>query len=566
MTHIKTNFANPGCQNDRSKWVISFALLVVLVTTLPYLMGFEAQGENWRFTGFVFGVEDGNSYLAKMLRGSSGDWLFRTPYTAVNQPGAFFFLPYLLLGKLAAPPGLHEQLVALYHIFRIFGVILATAATYDFLALFLRGEALRRWGVALVTLGGGLGWLLVLLGREHWLGSLPLDFFSPETFGFLGTFGIAHLTWARAFLLWGLRAYLLHSEGGDGFPGLPFSRRLSGLPPGVLWLLTGFFQPLAMVVFGAVVGFHLIGLLGARSLPFLLPKDDNGIIIIPYLSTAIWSGLVAFPFGLYVYLAFRLDPYLSAWMEQNVLPAPHLLHYLLAYGLVLPLALGGAVCLARRGNERGLFLITWAMCAPLLLTLPISAQRRLLEGEWVALVGLALVFIEAWPRIWRFGIMGLLTLSFLTSVLLVAGGMQVASLPAMPAFRPVEEVAAFQFIAERATTKTVVLSSHATGNALPAWTPVFVVIGHGPESAEYASTAQQVEAFYKMGISNQERIDLLCQFGVDFVFWGPVERKLGEWDPSSVRYLSPVFRQGVYVVFQVDLQRVEPQLQCDPAR
>jgi len=101
------------------RWVMIFATIVMLITTIPYLVGYASQGQEWRFTGFIFGVEDGNSYIAKMLLGSSGSWMFRTPYTASYQRGVIAFLPYILLGKLAQGSGVHEQLVALYHLFRI---------------------------------------------------------------------------------------------------------------------------------------------------------------------------------------------------------------------------------------------------------------------------------------------------------------------------------------------------------------------------------------------------------------------------------------------------------------
>jgi hypothetical protein len=92
-------------------------------------LAFQTQGEAWRFTGFVFAVEDGNSYIAKMLLGANGAWLFRTPYTADPQRGVLAFLPYLLLGKLAAGEGIHEQLVALFHLFRILAIPAAVLAT-----------------------------------------------------------------------------------------------------------------------------------------------------------------------------------------------------------------------------------------------------------------------------------------------------------------------------------------------------------------------------------------------------------------------------------------------------
>ncbi len=123
--------------------VLLFALIVMFITTIPYIIGYSAQGDEYRFSGFVFGVEDGNSYIAKMLNGWSGNLLFRSPYTAYPQAGLYFYLPYLLLGKLGSPPALHEQLVALFHLFRIAAGILFICASYDFTARFVEYRRLR---------------------------------------------------------------------------------------------------------------------------------------------------------------------------------------------------------------------------------------------------------------------------------------------------------------------------------------------------------------------------------------------------------------------------------------
>ncbi|MBI4769225.1 MAG: hypothetical protein HY784_02125 [Chloroflexi bacterium] len=158
----------------------------MLLTLLPYLQGFARQTAAWRFSGFVFGVEDGNSYIAKMLQGHAGAWLYRLPYSSEPQRGALIHPYYLLLGKLAVGPGaLHGQLLALFQLARLGSGFVMLLATYRFLAEFLPAVGARRIGLLLAALGGGLGWLLALLGREGWLGSLPLDFYSPETFGFL---------------------------------------------------------------------------------------------------------------------------------------------------------------------------------------------------------------------------------------------------------------------------------------------------------------------------------------------------------------------------------------------
>ncbi len=65
-----------------SQRVLVFALGVMIITTVPYLIGFAAQGSLWHFSGFLIGRDDGNSYLAKMREGAQGEWLFHLVYTS----------------------------------------------------------------------------------------------------------------------------------------------------------------------------------------------------------------------------------------------------------------------------------------------------------------------------------------------------------------------------------------------------------------------------------------------------------------------------------------------------
>jgi hypothetical protein len=172
---------NNQVSRSEKLWLLKFVLLVLLLTSVPYWIGYTSAGTGWRFTGFIFGVEDGNSYIAKMLSGASGNWLFRTPYTAAEQNGFLAFLPYLLLGKLTSSPGQHEQLVVLFHMFRGVGGLLLVLATYDFIALFIEQPAGERllwllWFWAVVSGGcsscfwsGGKSTTIgILLTRDVW--------------------------------------------------------------------------------------------------------------------------------------------------------------------------------------------------------------------------------------------------------------------------------------------------------------------------------------------------------------------------------------------------------------
>jgi len=537
--------ALPAISEER-RWVLAFGLVVMLFTSLPYLLGFSTQGDAWRFTGFVFAVEDGNSYIAKMLTGSVGSWLFRSPYTTAPQTGVIALLPYILLGKLAAAPGLHEQLVAIFHLFRIATGCLVLLATYDFLSFYFTDVRQRRWGLVLAALGGGLGWVLVLLGQTGWLDSLPLEYYSPETFGFLALYGLPHLSLARAAMLWGLLIYL-RAEQGD----IRADWR-AAIRTGMCWLLAALCQPLAALVMGIVLGLHLLarGLQAAWQSRRSKSSDWGGWCRL--VRFVVLSALIPAPFLLYNALAFSLDPYLKAWTAQNLILSPPFPHYLLAYGLLIPFLPLGARGLLRAMPQAGWLPLAWVLASPFLAYAPVNLQRRLVEGVWVALIIISMYAVQREGQrgvSWR-TFQAATLLLFPSTILLLAGGLLSAARPAYPLFRPADEAAVFEYIARNASPGMVVLASYESGNALPAWVPVRVLIGHGPESADLANLRPQVMRFFQPETSEADRRALLSKHQVAFLLYGPSERALGAWDPSQQPYLENIFQSGSYVLYR----------------
>lgn len=156
------------------------------------------------------------------------------------------------------------------------------------------------------------------------------------------------------------------------------------------------------------------------------------------------------------------------------------------------------------------------------------------------------------PAIMRI-VMCLLPVTLLPgSLMLLAGGAALALRPSLPAFRPAEEAAAFEYLQRSAAPGEVALAAYETGNALPAWAPAFVVIGHGVESAGLARLRGEVAAFYDPATTEEQRLALLAESGARFLFWGPAERRLGGWNPGEARFLRPIFRQGEYALFAVE--------------
>lgn len=257
---------------------------------------------------------------------------------------------------------------------------------------------------------------------------------------------------------------------------------------------------------------------------------------------------------------------MSAWTQQNIIKSPHPLHYLLAYGLLLPFAWIGARRLMRERPLASWLLVAWLLMLPLLAYAPVNLQRRLLEGIWVVWVTVSMAAFEGldcrettrkpskWP--WPAYV---LVLALPSTLFLWIGGVLAASNVAQPVFRPTGEVAAFEELRANAGVDEVVLTAFETGNALPAWAPLRVVIGHGPESVDLAELRPQVSAFYAMGMDADQRIGFLRQFDVSYVFWGPAERQLGNWDPSGAPYLRVLYQSEDYWIFTFDRSQALPQ-------
>ena len=96
----------------------------------------------------------------------------------------------------------------------------------------------------------------------------------------------------------------------------------------------------------------------------------------------------------------------------------------------------------------------------------------------------------------------------------------------------------------------VVLASFQTSNPLPAWAPVRVVAGHGPETAGLAELLPRIDGFYLLTTNDDDRMAFIQEQQIDYLFHGPRERALGDWDPGDWTCLEFLARQGEYDIFQ----------------
>ncbi len=573
---------------QEKRWIIAFAAILFLVTLVPFLAGFLTAGSEWRFSGFLIAVDDGNSYIAKMLSGANGAWLFRTPYTAYPQNGVLAFLPYLLLGKLSTPVGQHTQLVILFQLFRLAGCLLMALASYDFAALFIPEVRWRRLTAVLATVGGGFGWLaLAVFGLFYWIASrsrhhhpayrmallllglgtaillgwawarqLPLEFYSPETFGLLSFFTLPHLAAGRAFLLWGLVMYLREGPAWKAW-----------VWGGLAWLGLGLMQPVTLVVAWAIPAAHL-GLMGLiHLLDRRRGKPVDWARWRRRLGRAAGIVLVSSPLVVYTGLAYLTDPFLKTWTSQNIITSPPPWDYLLSYGLFLGLAVLAAIRIVKAREPRELLLVAWLALLPILAYAPYPLQRRLPEGSWVAMLALAVLAVRQQSAGMQKGFLRSTWPAFIPLLFLLVAGTGATLRPAPPLFIPAGEAEAILDLGERVQPGEVVLASFNTSNNLPAWAPVRTLTGHGPESAHGHQINPRVEAFFQLLGNTTELLRLLSEFQVSYVFYGPEESALagqnnrqGEWEalpPDLAAALTPVYDRGGYRIYRVNHQALK---------
>ena len=484
------------------RWVVSFSVFALALTSVPYLVGWAAAGDGWHFSGFVFGVEDGNSYIAKMLRGAHGAWLFQLSYSAESHPVALMFLFHILLGKLAGllfgtqdVLRLHSALVFVYHFARVVVGIVLLLVSYRFLAEFLQSVRLRRIGLVLVAFGGGLGWIAVLMRAP----GLTLDFYSPEAFTFLTLYGLPHLAAARA--LW-LAALLLYWS----------SVRTKSLRPawgaGGLWLGVALIQPFYVALLYVLLVLH-VGFLWLRA--FTQNNWEQRRFAGRAFKFGIVASLPSLPIVLYTVYLFQSDPVYRQWSNQNLILSPPSLDYLIGWGLLLLPALLGLRGLRRRHELVWSWALVWLLALPLLLYAPFNLQRRSSEAIQLPLIGLALhgIFIGGgrYRNVRkRWGPLLLLAMLLPSSALLLIGGTLALSRPTEPLFIRQSQADVFACLADTLPGGSIVLSRYEIGNPLPAYAPLVSYIGHGPETVFLAEKRIAVEKFFDIDSPSGGRI------------------------------------------------------------
>jgi hypothetical protein len=527
------------------------AILVLVVSCLPYALGYGFAPPGWDFSGFIINAEDSNIYLAAMQQGAQGAWRFRLLYTPEDHPAAFLYLFYLLLGHLSTLTGL--SLIRTYHLARLFCGLMLLLVAYFFIAFFIRRRAVRWIAYLLVCFSSGLGWLVLLISPTPSGGISPIDFWLMDAYTFFSVLLLPHFSLAMTSLLAVFVATLLYFR----------TERAGYLVLGcvALWVLFLVNPKILPVVAAALVG-HWLFLLGLRrTLPWREIK-----------------GLVALGFSLTPWLAYYgymlvSDPVLELLIRQDVTLSPPPLYYVLGYGLVFLLAIGGAIHVARQGRETEFFLLAWPLAAMVTLYLPFQTQRRMVTGLHIPLCALASLglFKYVLPAVYhsrlsraisralsydrrrlRLFVLNLIVVATFPSNLYLLASSSLAALQGYPVlFHTEAENQAIDWLAENSQPMDTILCSYWVGNYIPARIGHRVFWGHWNLTIDFVGKRRLAETFFQVETDDTARRELLQTYGIAYLFYGPRERDLGDFNPEDKPYLMKTFSNSEFSIYRV---------------
>lgn len=513
--------------------VMIWSLVVVLVILAPYAFAYGVlDGPDWHFMGHLYAVDEGGAYMTWARQAAEGHWAFENRYT--TEPGRRLFVNALLLawGKMARL--LHVAPIAVLQASRLISGWACLVSVY-LLASLLFEQRLARWGALLTAaFSSGLGWLFFLI--DPYMKVRCVDFglglIQPEAVTFVAvsvnalfSTSMALMTLVFFFFLWGLRTDNLRIT----------------MWAGLCALVLGNVHTYDVLIYGGVIGVYVVCAAAGKEAPWQQLARHAAIVFAAALPGPLWAAYTIYA-----------DPIYAAKANVALASFPPLT-YVASYGLLLLLAVIGAIHVLLRHRPGQLLLVAWLLVGILLPYFPgpwPPWKRKLFEGFHIclALLAVAAICYVIAPGLRRVlerrgqasAAAGPLLLTVFLAVTvpsnaffvwdcvrnLLTNNERLLPYNMPPLFLTGEEWDAMKWLEANAEPEAVVLSSNFMGNHIPVVSGRRVYCGHWGETLDYVRKLKQVRQFYAGLEREMAREKLLRVSGASYVFESDYERAI----------------------------------------
>lgn len=536
----------------RREWlfVTVTALVVLAVTTLPYLYGYWSAPPEKQFMGVIYNIPDHMQYFSWFREFGDANLSANKLTPEPNAP-VFFNLLWWGMARLGGLLGIGYA--GMYQLLRWVATILFLLLIYRMLSWFFADRLRRTTAFLLILFGAGFGWVLIVMKYTVTNGELlwPLDVYVAEPNTFFSILGSPHFVAAALYIFVFDLLLRGHAKGQLRY----------AVYAGLFALFMGWQHAYdLLIVYGVVGAYALLVWLRDRRLPMYL----------------VWSGLIigvisVWP-ALYSVLLTSLDPLWEQVLAQFAnagvytpplyrLPVLLGLPFLLALFTVLrqnPFRLRGV-------SNNDLFVRGWFWISFVLVYLPVDYQIHMLNGWQVPIAilatqGIFAYVVPALARGFRRDKPPTHRLA-LTTAALIIGFAAVTNLYLLgwrfldlsrhdyPFYLYRDEVAALHWLEENAAGDAVVLSSLALGQYIPAESGAHAFLAHWAQTVDYYNKEAAVARFFDPAAPDRERLELVQEFGVDYVIDGPAEQALGAQRLEGNPHFTRVFGSGAVNVY-----------------
>jgi hypothetical protein len=409
-------------------------------------------------------------------------------------------------------------------------------------------------------MSGGFGWLVYalktggnLLGAIEASGSADLNL--PEAIAFRSVFSQVHFTVGVVLVCGAIMLF---------FNALIEKRPSRGLLAGSLVSLLAVVHPYMVFVVCAVAGAALVASPWLRKESTASPLNHHSSA-----RTAVAFAAGTLPGVAYAFYLNRSNEVLREWLRVTDTFSPPPLEYVLGFGIVGALAISGFCLMWNRRVPYGRLLLIWALVQAAMLYVPLSIQRRFIEGLQLPLAIAAAVALSWIARraitgtaARRAFLVGAIAFASLTNIGFLIG--QMAASGAGPGstdrrrYLDADLVKALDWLKAAGDHEAVLFSSYLTGNVAPSMTGLRVFLGHYAQTLQSDEKGGQVTAFYTNAMSDQVARKLFAEHRVRYVIYGPFERE------SSSTFVAPEWLRIIHRAGDVELFSVSEEKGTQP--
>lgn len=509
-----------------TRFVLTISAFVLVLISLPYMLAFLAGGEAYVFNGFLLNPIDGNSYLAKMYQGWEGNWRYKLAYSPQPGEGAYLFLFYLGLGKIARI--FNTSNIVIFHLARLFGCGFLLWTLWKYYTAILINPRTQKFAFTAAVLGSGMGWLLISKGV------LPPDFWVAETYPFLSSYANPHFPIGLSLALW-----LIMPPMDKAIP----------------WKAAALTAVIALVL--SVInpfGIVLVALVLTGTGIWAIIQKSNAVV--PILKRGAAIGIFGFPWLIYYLWIANVDPAFSAWNAQNLTPSPPFWELAISLSPALFLGLFGIWNFLKtkslKDSNQVASLVIWVLVGLVFIYLPVGLQRQFMMGLYIPVVGLSAIGMEKLSGEFPRRYVTLATCFFILAIptnliilLAAQGGIQSRD-PNIYLTR--DEMDVLTWITENVDGDAMILSGPEMGLYIPAYTGRRVIYGHPFETISAEEAEHLVLDFYGDGYSKEQVNDFILDYEVEYVLLGPREQDLGDFQVPP--YWNIKFYKNDIVVYK----------------